>query len=116
MEAATKQLHTCTTAANQLGLTVLPEDIFVDEGVSGLTTDRPGLSQLLRKVRAGDTHFSSLVIDDLSRISRNSTHLRDVLALLEQQAVAVHLAGDKSGWHLGCQDDVLLLSERPLNS
>lgn len=110
-EAVAKQLHTCTTAANQLGLTVLPEDIFVDEGVSGLTTERPGLSQLIRQVCAGDPHFSTLLIDDYNRISRSTSHLMDVLALLERQTVAVHLADYKLSGHLAWQDYVALLNE-----
>lgn len=55
---------------------------FTDQ-VSGVTTVRPGWEQLVTYVRPGDT----VVVTELSRMSRSLPHLLDVVRLFEAQGV-----------------------------
>jgi DNA invertase Pin-like site-specific DNA recombinase len=58
--------------------------IFSDQ-VSGTTADRPGWERLLAYVRPGDT----VVVTELSRMSRSLLHLLEVVALFEHRAIAL---------------------------
>lgn len=51
------------------------ENIFSDPGVSGATSDRPGLNLLQIKLRAGD----EVVVWKLDRIARNARNLLDLV-------------------------------------
>ena len=42
---------------------------FVDDGVSGFTTDRPGFNEMMRQLEEGKA--SALFVKDLSRLGRN---------------------------------------------
>jgi len=57
---------------------------FTDHG-SGSTVLRPGWEQLLAYVRPGDT----VVITELSRMSRSLAHLLEVVRTFEQQGIAL---------------------------
>jgi DNA invertase Pin-like site-specific DNA recombinase len=58
--------------------------IFSDQ-VSGTTAARPGWEHLLAYLRPGDT----VVVTELSRMSRSLRHLLDVVALFEQRTIAL---------------------------
>jgi DNA invertase Pin-like site-specific DNA recombinase len=55
---------------------------FTDQ-VSGLTADRPGWDQLMAYVRPGDT----VVITELSRMTRSLVHLLEVVRDFEQREI-----------------------------
>ncbi len=55
------------------------EQVYVDR-VSGKTTDRPALKQMMEFVREGDT----IIVESISRFARNT---RDLLELVEQLAI-----------------------------
>jgi DNA invertase Pin-like site-specific DNA recombinase len=57
---------------------------FSDQ-VSGTTAARPGWEQLRTYLRPGDT----VVVTELSRMSRSLTHLLDIVADFEQQGIAL---------------------------
>lgn len=61
--------------AKDLGATIVAE--YVDQGVSRLTTDRPGLNALLRHL-GGDADVTMVIMADPTRLSRN---LHDALTL-----------------------------------
>lgn len=58
--------------------------IFSDQ-VSGTVAARPGWEHLLAYLRPGDT----VVVTELSRMSRSLRHLLDVVALFEQRTIAL---------------------------
>ena len=58
--------------------------IFTDQ-VSGITADRPGWEQLRASVRPGDT----VVITELSRMTRSLMHLLEVVRDFEQREIAL---------------------------
>ena len=57
--------------------------VFEDRGVSGAKTERPGLDEALRYLRAGDT----LVVWKLDRLGRSMSHLLQVVGDLEARGV-----------------------------
>jgi DNA invertase Pin-like site-specific DNA recombinase len=61
------------------------ERIFQDNGVSGATTERPGLAEALACVREGDV----LVVWKLDRLGRSLRHLIEVVHGLEARDVQV---------------------------
>jgi len=61
------------------------ERIFKDNGVSGATTERPGLTEALACVREGDV----LVVWKLDRLGRSLRHLIEVVNGLEARGVQV---------------------------
>ena len=58
-------------------------DIFTDHGISGSTSERPGLSRVLRALHAGD----ELVVWRLDRLGRSLTHLVQLLDQLGERGV-----------------------------
>lgn len=59
------------------------EKLFVDQA-SGAKTDRPGLNELVEKLRNGDT----LVVWKLDRLGRSMPHLIETVHSLEKMGVA----------------------------
>ncbi len=75
------QLRRCRRFADDNKLVWLPQHVYVDEAVSGMTAERAGLSALLAAVSAnGARPFDCILVDDTSRISRN---LADALRFYE---------------------------------
>ena len=56
-----------TKAAKDMGYTNLIT--FVDDGVSGVTMDRPGFNAMMEELKKG--HASAVFVKDLSRLGRN---------------------------------------------
>jgi len=65
-----EQKEACTRRAKELGATYVT--VYADEGVSGATLDRPGLSALRRDVRGGQVDL--IVCRDPDRLSRKLAH------------------------------------------
>jgi len=61
-----ERLHTHVAAQ---GWELLEENVFVDDGCSGNTLDRPGLQQLLAKVKTGE--LDSVWLTEPGRLSRS---------------------------------------------
>ena len=64
-------------------------DIYVDHGLTGTNRARPGLSQALAAVRAGDT----LVVTKLDRLARSLPDARDIADELTRKGVALNIGG-----------------------
>lgn len=62
-----------------------PADIFTDR-ISGTKSSRPGLDDLLSRVRAGD----SIHVHSLDRLGRSALHVFQTIADLEERGVTVH--------------------------
>jgi DNA invertase Pin-like site-specific DNA recombinase len=62
---------------------VSAKNIFTDT-ITGTKSERPGLSQALSHLRAGDT----LVVWRLDRLGRSLTHLIETVTALKQQGIA----------------------------
>ena len=72
-----------------LSLGVAEDRLYLDHGLTGTTRDRPGLSQALAAVRAGDT----LVVPKLDRLARSVPDARDIGDSLVARGVRLSLGG-----------------------
>ena len=73
------QVYRCRERAVADGVVIPNENVFIERAVSGTKTDRVVLKEL--KAAAKAKRFSVLYVEDLSRLSRESTHL---MALLKE--------------------------------
>jgi DNA invertase Pin-like site-specific DNA recombinase len=69
---------------------VLKRSRYVDHGVSGSKTSRPGLDALLHDAQPGDT----IVVYKLDRIGRSTAHVAQLLADLTERGVFVESLSD----------------------
>jgi site-specific DNA recombinase len=72
------QQRKCREYAQQNGILVVDSEIYVDEGLSGVGMDRPGLQRLLRGAYSSNRAFDVILVDDTSRLSRST---EDVLSI-----------------------------------
>lgn len=70
-------------------LGVSDDRVYTDHGLTGRNRDRPGLSQALAAVRAGDT----LVVPKLDRLARSVPDARDIADSLVTRGVALSIGG-----------------------
>jgi site-specific DNA recombinase len=83
------QVRKCKEFAAQNGLEVLAEHVYIDEGLSGVGSDRPGFQRLLAAAFLPVRDFDVLVIDDTSRLSRNQLEFMDTVAKLSWLGIRV---------------------------
>jgi DNA invertase Pin-like site-specific DNA recombinase len=65
------------------------ERIYIDEGLAGGDTERPGLRDALAACRSGDT----LVVTKLHRLARSLPDARDIARQLADRRIALNLDG-----------------------
>jgi DNA invertase Pin-like site-specific DNA recombinase len=75
-------------ALNKAG--VLKRNRYVDHGVSGTKTSRPGLDALLEDVEPGDT----IVVYKLDRLGRSTAHVAKMIADLTEKGVFIESVSD----------------------
>lgn len=86
---STSEQDLATQQAALTALGVLPENLYVDHGLTGTNRERPGLGKALAAVRAGDT----LVVTKLDRLARSLPDARDIADELNRKGVALSLGG-----------------------
>ncbi len=69
---------------------VRKRDRYVDHGVSGTKTSRPGLDALLHDAQPGDT----IVVYKLDRIGRSTAHVAQLIAELTDRGVFIESISD----------------------
>lgn len=74
------QVASCRRYAQAHEMVVYDEYVFLDEGMPGQHHDRSGLESLLDAAEEGP--FDVVLIDDLSRLSRDNSHVLAVLRRL----------------------------------
>ena len=75
------QLRICREYAQSRGFTFLEEHIYVDEALSGVGADRPGLGRLLDAALSPARPVDIILLDDSSRLARNT---KDALTFFER--------------------------------
>ena len=75
------QLRICREYALARGFLFLEEHVYVDEALSGVGADRPGLGRLLNTALSSARPFDIILLDDSSRLARNT---KDALTFFEQ--------------------------------
>ncbi len=102
-------------ALTTLGVTA--DRIYVDHGLTGTNTERPGLREALAACRGGDT----LVVTKLDRLARSLPDARQILEDLTRREVKLSLGGsvhDPTDGSGGCCSTCSpwLLSSKPIGS
>ena len=81
------QAFACERWAKDKGFLIIPDHTYSDAAVSGMLRNREGLSALMA---AGQQRcFRAVLVYDLSRLSRNLSHLLDIVARLRFLSIAV---------------------------
>lgn len=75
------QLRICREYAKARGFAFLEEHIYIDEALSGVGADRPGLGRLLNAALSPSRPFDVILLDDSSRLARNT---KDALGIFER--------------------------------
>ena len=68
------QIRICREYANSRGFEILNEHVYVDEALCGVGAERPGLCRLLAAALSSPRPFDIILIDDSSRLSRNTAN------------------------------------------
>ena len=79
------QVRKCREFAARQGWKVIDQHIYIDEAISGTSTERPGLQRLLTAATSSPRPLDCILIDDTSRLSRK---LADALNLYERLSFA----------------------------
>jgi site-specific DNA recombinase len=79
------QLRICREYAQSRGFLYLEEHVYVDEALSGVGADRPGLIRLLDAALSSGRPFDIILLDDSSRLARNT---KDALTFFERLSFA----------------------------
>jgi site-specific DNA recombinase len=66
------QIRKCRQYAEVHDLKILDDHIYRDEALSGVGSDRPGLSRILQLALAIAPPFTAILVDDTSRLSRTT--------------------------------------------
>ena len=99
-ESIEDQISSCRKLIKERQFTVDQAHVFTDEAASGAREDRPGLAAL--RAAAVNADFRVVLVDDLSRLARNTLLLLSVLEELRFNGVRVVSVAD--GLDTGDQD------------
>jgi site-specific DNA recombinase len=77
------QARKCREFADANELTVLDEHVYIDEGISGVGSDRPAFQRLLNIAFSPGRPFNTILVDDTSRFSRNQAEALTVIEKLK---------------------------------
>jgi DNA invertase Pin-like site-specific DNA recombinase len=72
----------CKEYAEEKGWEVLPSRIFIDEGMSGVGSDRPAFQRLLSLAFSPQRDFDVLIVDDTSRLTRSQSEVMSIIEKL----------------------------------
>src|SRR6266403_456216 len=75
------QLRKCRECAALHGFQFMDEHIYVDQAISGVGADRPGLRSLMAAALSQARPFDVMLVDDSSRLSRDT---KDALSIFER--------------------------------
>lgn len=96
--AIVQQLERLRAHVTAQGWELADENVFVDDGYSGSTLDRPGLEQLRARVRAGQ--LDSLWLTALDRLTRGPADLLLLWEELRSAGCQVRFFDEPPDWPL----------------
>ncbi len=103
----------CQRYADRQGWQILPDHVYADEALSGMgVTHRPAYRQLLAAVGAPVKPFDVLLVDDLSRLSRDAAEMLRLARLLEYARITLISVAD--GIETGTKLSKLTLSVKAI--
>jgi site-specific DNA recombinase len=83
------QARKCREFAEANELTVLDEHVYIDEGISGVGSDRPAFQRLLNIAFSPGRPFNTILVDDTSRLSRNQAEAMTVIEKLKFEGLRI---------------------------
>lgn len=103
----------CQRYADRQGWQILPDHVYADEALSGMgVTHRPAYRRLLAAVGAPVNPFDVLLVDDLSRLSRDAAEMLRLARLLEYARITLISVAD--GIETGTKLSKLTLSVKAI--
>jgi site-specific DNA recombinase len=103
----------CQRYADRQGWAIGPEHVYVDEALSGMGVDhRPAYRGLLAAIGATVKPFDVLLVDDLSRLSRDAAEMLRLARLLEYARITLISVAD--GIETGTKLSKLTLSVKAI--
>jgi site-specific DNA recombinase len=75
------QLRKCQEFAAREGWEILGDQVYSDEALSGVGSDRPGLTRMMEAAASRNRPFDAVLVDDSSRLSRS---LSDAMRIFER--------------------------------
>ena len=85
------QIRKCREAAFSKGWEILEEHIYLDKAQSGTRmSTREGLKQMMRIAMSHNCPFQRIIVDDTSRIARNTKEALDIFSMLTFYGVHVY--------------------------
>lgn len=91
-ESLEDQIRACTKYAKSKNMIIDPKYIYTDSATSGRVKNRPGLIELMRC--AQERKFDIVIVDDLSRLSRDASATLKLADQFEYWGVFLHSIGD----------------------
>jgi DNA invertase Pin-like site-specific DNA recombinase len=91
-ESIDDQVSACRKLAKLRSLTISDEHIYADQAQSGARSDRPALAALMTAARSGD--IDVVLIDDLSRLTRDNHLMLSIIAELHFEGIRVVSVAD----------------------
>lgn len=81
------QSRNCERFAAAHGHTIPTGQVYYDEAMSGVGTDRPGLTNLLKAACSPHPPFDAVLIDDTNRLSRSTQDVLSIYNLLNFKGI-----------------------------
>ena len=89
------QILACQRYAERQGWDIPSEQIYVDEALSGIgIAHRPGYQQLLRALESSPPPFQILLVDDLSRLSRDAAEILRIVRFFQGNGLTLISVAD----------------------
>jgi DNA invertase Pin-like site-specific DNA recombinase len=85
----TDQVRKCREFADANGFVVLEGHVYIDEGLSGVGSDRPAFQKLLSIAFSARRPFDTILVDDTSRLSRNQAEAMTLVEKLKFEGLRI---------------------------
>ena len=80
-----------------LGFTIGDEDIYTDEGISGMTDDRAGFRAMMLKALSSEKPWTGIIVTDIGRLSRSSGGYINYEEILAEENIELIAPMDPEG-------------------
>ena len=102
------QARNCTRYAERLGMEIVHR--FEDKAISGTSKMRPGYQAMLAAAERGE--FNALLVDDLSRLSRDDVEMKQVIRRFKFRRITI--IGVSDGYDSGSKGEKIQSTMRGL--
>ena len=68
------------------------DDIYLDDGISGMTEDRPAFRAMMMKALSPEKPYKAIIVTDISRLSRETGTYIDYEEILADEGIELDIA------------------------